>query len=231
MCDFKKFFKRRKIKKPEQVRNILSFLSIAYKDYIASRVLFNNDLLSQACILANTAIEKYFKAIINVRNNKCSGHNVGGKLFRTVSNYDKKLGRALNKEFLQFLSWSYEMRYLDDLPVGFNIVIVRDKILAELDYTVAEIYRRFSFSKDGKKIELPYQKDVENRQDLLWKNNYILNGQTKARFLNRENSVYEMRVIENKKIIEAKYRIGIGKVLDDGIFLKEALKPKNDNKD
>ena len=223
MLDLKKSFKKRRVKDPGQVQDLLSFLSIAYKDYLASRVLFNKDLLSQACILANTAIEKYFKAVITVHGNACRGHNVSGKLLQSVCNYDKSLGGLLNKEFIELICRSYKMRYLDNLPVGFNISIVKNKTLAELDYMVSEIYKRFDFEKGGKKIALTYQTDIRKQNQLLWENNYVLNKQDKTQFLNREDSVYEMRVLEGKKILEATYKVA--KVDNDGVFLKEALKP------
>ena len=43
------------------VKRIEAFFDMAYRDYIASRVLINNDYVLQGAILASSAIEKYYK--------------------------------------------------------------------------------------------------------------------------------------------------------------------------
>lgn len=48
----------------ERVNKALGFIRAAYSDYIAARVLLNRNYTLQGAILASTAIEKYFKALI-----------------------------------------------------------------------------------------------------------------------------------------------------------------------
>ena len=51
-----------KINKPlDQGKRLLGFLADSYRDYIAARILFNNNQLIQACCMANTCIEKFLK--------------------------------------------------------------------------------------------------------------------------------------------------------------------------
>ena len=44
-------------------RKVMWFWGSAFGDYLSSRQLLINYLLPQACALANTSIEKYFKAM------------------------------------------------------------------------------------------------------------------------------------------------------------------------
>ena len=94
--------KRKKTTKPERVRDVISFLNLGFKDYLAARVLLNLGLLLQGATLASTSIEKYFKAIIAFRGNVSKGHLKGAHL-RSVKNLDPNLYASLNESFLRFL--------------------------------------------------------------------------------------------------------------------------------
>jgi hypothetical protein len=48
----------------------LGYLTAGFDDYLASRVLLNNLLLTQGAILASTAIEKYIKALMIIFGNE-----------------------------------------------------------------------------------------------------------------------------------------------------------------
>ena len=52
----------------------VEFLNIAYKDYLGARVLLNSGLLPQGAVLASTAVEKYFKAILSFGGSEARGH-------------------------------------------------------------------------------------------------------------------------------------------------------------
>jgi len=201
---------------------ILSFLSLAYKDYLASRVLFNKELLLEACILANTSIEKYFKAIIAFQGKSAWGHDIS-KLLNALKNFDPKLYEIINKEFIEFLCKAYKLRYFDDLPEGYNLAISQYKILAELDYTVSILSKKLKFKKNDKDVELSYDLDLRNNNQNLWENNYILNKTNKSKFIEREQAVYEVRILKLTNVLEVVYRSRSSK--NDGLFLKEALKP------
>src|SRR5437868_2164489 len=94
------------------------FLNIAYKDYLASRVLINAHLLVQGAVLASTAIEKYFKAVLAFRGQESRGHLKRAHI-NAAKNYDARLARVLNDDFLVLLQRAYSLRYLDDLEVDF----------------------------------------------------------------------------------------------------------------
>jgi hypothetical protein len=50
------------------------FLDIAYKDYLGARVLIKCAVVSADAVLASTAIEKYFKALLAFRGHQSHGH-------------------------------------------------------------------------------------------------------------------------------------------------------------
>jgi hypothetical protein len=73
---------------------VADFLEVAYKDYLAARVLFDADLLIQGAVLASTAIEKYLKAILAFRGNESHGH-LKRAHWRAALNYDSRLSSIL----------------------------------------------------------------------------------------------------------------------------------------
>jgi hypothetical protein len=42
----------------EKAKRLIGLKNSAYKDYIAARILFNHSEFQQACIFANTCLEK-----------------------------------------------------------------------------------------------------------------------------------------------------------------------------
>jgi len=209
----------------EKYQNMMGFLNIAYKDYLASRTLFNSNQLYRAIIIANTCIEKYFKMFLAVVGNQSKTHDVS-KLFKSIQNFDPKLGANINKEFIELISKAYKMRYIDDASLNskheeFNLVIERNKILAELDYTVSIIENSWTFHANGEILKNPYKNDMENNNPLLYENNYILNDFDKTAFIEQTEYVYEIRNDKNIGIIEVSYETNGQK--NDGQFLREGL--------
>lgn len=202
---------------------VLGFLNLGFKDYIAARVLLNANLLLQGAVLASASIEKYFKAIIAFRGNISRGH-LGVKLFNSVKNFDPKLYTSLNESFLLFLQRCYKLRYFDDIVTDFSLAIVSRPVLAELDYTVSKIEKRFVFSNSKGPLIREYNMAVNSKNPLLYLNNYILNNIDKNTFIALEkNNVYEMRLDSGYGLIEVTYIAE--KVEHDGNFLVDALKP------
>ena len=184
---------------------VAEFLNIAYKDYLAARVLLNSGLLLQGSILASTAIEKYFKAILAFRGNEARGH-LSRKHINAAKNYDKRLSVLLNDGFLILLQRAYSLRYLDDLPEEFNIVIAYREFLAELDYTATMIQESFHMQQSGKDAKFSYDTDKENRDPLLHFNNHMLHGQSKQEFVAADSqSVFEVRNCKLRGLLEITY--------------------------
>jgi hypothetical protein len=219
----------KKIKKTlreAQALQVWNWMNLGFKDYIGARTLLVQDRLElQGSILGSTCVEKYFKAIAAFRGMTFHGH-LNKALINSVKNYDPRLFALLNVSFLEFLRKCYELRYLDKIKTGFNLIISRRKVLAELDFTVSEIQKRIKIGRGEKGSETLYDVSLNLKDPLLCAHNYLLQGISKTEFIEQEDSVYEMRLLDVPPgIIEAFYRTKGTR--DDGEFLKEGLKPKD----
>lgn len=115
-------------------KRLVGLKSSGYKDYLAARILFNQNELHQACFFANTCIEKELKACLyalNVEVSKKSHDTIN--LYNTLLFRNKALAEILNKEFIKVLSKIYRSRYYESLEANYNFVIIKNKFLAELD--------------------------------------------------------------------------------------------------
>jgi HEPN domain-containing protein len=206
----------------EIARTAGQWLRWADQDYVAARTLLLKGLLVQGCGLANTAVEKYFKAVLVISGSSFprgfQGHDV-------VHLYEKLLSagidRGLNMDFLRMLVKAYRMRYPDDLEHGFNIVLQRVKILAELDATVHAIRKGFQFRQQGGDRANSLEALVEKKNEQLLDRNHIY-GSERAELFAGATMVYEARVLRSG-ILEVEYEAQ--RVTDDGQFDIEGLKP------
>lgn len=184
---------------------LLGFLRNAYDEYLASRILFNHDLILQASILANTAIEKYFKAILIFKGDKIKhSHNIKGMLL-SIKNFDVKLYDNLDLDFINLLHSCYTLRYIDSAPENFKIIMRKKKTLAELDYIVYLIHDKI-FIGDEINKKSQYQIDKEANRIELIKNNYIFGNVSKEDFLQGTEDVHEFHIDGSKNFVEIKYQ-------------------------
>lgn len=211
-------------RKIEDTNRLIGYLGSSFDDYIASRVLFNNGMLTQACCLANTAIEKHFKAFIDFKGNTIKARHNLEKLLPSVKSFDSDLFNKLNIEFLFELTKIYETRYIGDCPGGYNFVILRNKYLAELDYTYGLLEPKIRYSKKGEEIQkTKYELLISEKSPAIWTNNYLLNKIDKKTFIENLDLVYELRVVEsNNELLEVKYSTLESR--NNGKFRFEALK-------
>lgn len=215
----------KQMKKPEFGQKTADFLNMAYKDYLASRVLLNAQLPVQGAVMASTAIEKYFKAILAFRGNESQGH-LQKAHFNAVKNFDPKLWGAFNAEFVSLLQLVYALRYQDALVKNFNAVIASREFLAELDYTAVTIQESFQLKKDGKVAVLAYHHDRMQHDPRLLLNNHVLQGIDKQTFIAAEPQfVYEVRNCPLRGFIEVSYLAGPNP--SDAKFLRPAFAPKD----
>lgn len=213
----------KKLAKPEFGAKAVQFLGIAYKDYLAARSLLNAGLLLQGAVLASTGIEKYFKAILAFRGNESRGH-LSKRHIDAAKNYDKQLAAALNDSFLILLQRAYRLRYLDDLPPDFNLVIASREFIAELDFTALTIQESFQMQLNGKDVEFSYHSDKKSGDPILHISNYLLSRQSKQTFISAEpQGVYEVRNCTNRGLMEISYACTAR--VSDGNFLREGFKP------
>lgn len=217
---------QRQFKSKKNARLVNSFLSIAYKDYLAARLLINARLLVQGAILASTSVEKYIKAISAMRGNECSGH-LKQQHINIIKNYDKKLYDSLNLDFLKLLIKVYKLRYIDNLDADFNLVIADREFLAELDYTAIRFQECFLFNKEGQKVKTKYDVHKEENDLVLVLNNYILNKLDKSKFIYQEAQViYEVRNCSKTGLIETE-DLTLNRI-NNGQFLREGWQRKDD---
>jgi len=199
----------------------ISFYNVGFKDYLGARVLLNSELILQGAILASTCIEKYFKAIISIFGQEVKGHLKDAHI-NAIRNCDRKLYDSLNLSFLKLLIAVYKLRYLDDqIKPGFSIHICDKQLLAELDYSIHEISKRIVYRNEKGVIETPYHTSLTNKDPLLFKNNYILNGLSKTEFIEQENSVYVNYSDNDFNLLEIYYKSL--DIKNDGEYLKPGL--------
>ena len=146
------------------------WLRWADQDYVAARTLLLKGLLVQGCGLANTAVEKYFKAVL-VLNGSSSPKGVRGH--DVVHLYEKLpsagIDRGLNIDFLRVLLKAYRMRYPDDLEVGFNIALEQVKVLAEIDTAVHAIRKGFQFHQQKTEGPTSLEALIESKSHQSWR--------------------------------------------------------------
>jgi hypothetical protein len=175
--------KPKQMLRPQYGQKTADFLDVAYRDYLAARVLLNAELLPQAAVLASTAIEKYMKAVLAFRGNESHGH-LKVAHWRAALNFDPRLSSILNPDFLLLLQKSYKLRYVDDLEVGFNLVIASREFLAELDNAALMMQESFRLQKNGKAITTTYHQHKRGRDERLMLNNYLFtDDQDKQKYI------------------------------------------------
>jgi hypothetical protein len=202
------------------------YLDLAYKDYVASRVLLNSGLLLLGAILASTAVEKCFKAVLAFRGNDSRGHLKTAHINAAVA-FHPGLNARLNRDFLTLLKRVYRVRYYDDakLEDGFNFVIADREFIAELDLVSMTILHGFALRHSEGKHRSAYESARSSRDPRLWDNNHLLPDSDKAEFVSSmPQTVYEFRHRKGWLPIEITYRAY--PVASDGKFLREALIPQ-----
>ena len=145
-------------------------------------------------------------------------HDITVKKFQnSVKNKFPELHNKINFEFLKYLTKTYLLRYVDEVHLGFSIVISKRKTLAELDYMVNLLEKSFE-------IRLPFSENNQRRYDVdlqssnidLFEMNYILNKEIKKDFIEKLDEIYQFTKTENGFFIEYRYQTNESK--DDGKF-------------
>lgn len=188
----------------DRFRITTDFLSLAYDDYLGARLLLRNDLLSQAVTLAASSVEKYFKAIVALRGNRCEGH-LSSALIRSVANYQPVLFKQMKPDFLSFLAKAYKLRYIDTQQHGFAIKISKNRTLLELDRTVRTIEEGLSFERDGKPVPTRYRDEREKRNPLLVESNVAVGTITEADYLRQRDKLIIIAVDHRVGIVRAHF--------------------------
>jgi HEPN domain len=221
---------RQKTRTNEEVntQKIAGLLKMSFSDYLAARILINRNKLLQGCILANTAIEKHFKALMEAQSTKSFGNHDLIKQLPFVKNQYPEIYKKLNIEFLTQLSEIYKSRYIDSLPIGYNFAIIQRKYIAELDFTYSILEPTLKLQNSNNKNQLTseYQTSLKNKDIDLWSYNYLLNKMDKTTFVEQPCFINEFRVLPNGVFLDISY--SSNSVENDNKFNYNALTPTED---
>jgi HEPN domain-containing protein len=199
----------------------IHFLGWADDDYICARTLLIDGFLVQGAMFANTAVEKYLKAVMLVKGIKLmKTHNV-------IRLYDRLKGSGiapLNEGYLRALGKAYKMRYPDDLERNFNLGLCQSQLLAELDASVHRIRTGFGLRRnDGTPMKTSFDTMLENSDPLLINRNSAFAAYKREELFQQPVPCYDMRVMPDGTIVQIKYT---AQSKDDGDFEGEACKPE-----
>lgn len=195
----------RSIRAPELVKRVRSFLGDSLNDYLAARVLFLSGLPQQAAILSSTAIEKACKAILAFHGNESHGH-LKKAHWNAVRNFDRELFGKLSEDFLALNQRAYLLRYTDDLPSSYNLVIATREFLAELDHTLMAIQGGFNFAEAGGEQTTAFRALLANADSRLVSENHVLLKRPKDEFVyGTAQFIYEVRNDGARGLIEVTY--------------------------
>ena len=188
------------------------WLKWADSDYLAARHLLLGSMVVQGAILANTAIEKYLKALYaHLGLSIPRSHNVQA-LYCELTTSGKST-TVLNDSFLSILPKAYDLRYPDELPDGFNIAINQIKLLAELDRTVFAITNSFVFTEGT--VDLVLARAAKHGDERFLTKNVVLRAQQTKDCFATDSRSFEFR-IQKPLIINFEYLSP--NVADDGLF-------------
>lgn len=186
-------------------RQVQTFIADSVNDYVAARVLLLSGLLEQGAILGSTSIEKACKAILAFHGNESRGH-LKKAHWNAVKNFDKNLWETLRQDFLELNKKAFSLRYTDDLPVNFNIVIAQREYLAELDHTIISLIQGFGAQHDKSGQGTKLTQLVTSRDSRLLVDNHVLSHIPKSEFIySLPQQIYELRYVPLFGPVETTY--------------------------
>lgn len=206
----------------KEARMLLHWLTWADADYLAARRLLTDGLLLQGAALANTAIEKYLKALLSLHGEKVVRVHDPLLIYRKVKECGSSL--ELDEKFLELLGKSYRMRYPDDIEDGYNLVLSQALLLDALDRTVKSISDRVVVGNLDGAVERKLDLLVEQKAPQLCSLNTALGSITKDALLSQPSQVFECRFLLGN-YMGAEY---ITERIEDNSFGREAFIQKSD---
>ena len=190
---------------PEHTRKVRSFLRDAFSDYIAARVLFLAQLPQQGAILSSTAIEKSIKAMLAFRGNESRGH-LKTAHWNALCDFDAGLSTALDRDFIELNQKAYSLRYTDELPIDFNLVIASREFLAEMDHTVHSIMSCLHVEENGVRQQTLFEVAIKASDNRILAENHLISGPRKDLFaIQKPQLVYEVRRDPIRGLFEVTY--------------------------
>ncbi len=212
-----------------EAKKVIGLKSTAYREYLSARLLTNNHFFQQAALMMTTCLEKEMKAYLFTIGESFKKIHDLVPLYEKLNATKPEFAKKLNLGFLKALSIIYKTRYYDQLLPGYNWVFVKNKFLAEFDYTfsVLEPMLRVKPARDKEISKTKYESDIEEKLEILFVNNYVVTKMEKDLFLTSPDLVYEFRIASTHEIFEAQYPIPYNRQEEKNKFLYEGLKEKN----
>ena len=180
-----------------------ALMSIGYRDYIASRVLINNNYILQGALLASTAVEKYLKAVLALHGFRTDIHMDNYKKFKKlfVRTPYNMMFDVLDPVFMELLAKAYRYRYLDEKTITKpdTIGFLVNQFLGTLDFTILKLDSLMIIQKEsneGVKTIMDSELKMAAKRGLpdLWVNNYVLHKIDKTEFMNRKSAAFGFSV-------------------------------------
>jgi hypothetical protein len=185
---------------------VLNYLGLAHSDYLVARHLLIAGFLEHGAMLAATAVEKHFKAILGIQGIESNFH-LNSKLSQLVCAKQPDLTKPLgaSSDFLRFLEKAYRLRYAAVSAPEFSIVINQFRTLMSLDRLINELDFGFSLESNGKNLPTPYRSSLDANDPKLHENNVVLNTNTLQAFLSQQNKVLEVKIEKNLDGLRVEY--------------------------
>jgi len=148
-----------------KVIRTIAFLRDSFVDYLAARVLLLANLPEQGAILSSTAVEKSAKAVMAFRGNTPEKRHLRDEHWRVLRD-EPGFGELLNADFVELNHRAYALRYTQDLPAAYNLVIASREFLAELDHTILTIHSCYKIDVKGGARLIGYESAIAKRGGL-----------------------------------------------------------------
>jgi HEPN domain-containing protein len=208
-----------------QAETTLRWIRWADADYLGARILLVQGLLIQGAALANTALEKYLKAVCCHSGMKIPhGHAVDVLYSKVVGHNPTNL--ALNESYLRLLRKAYKLRYPEELNDGYNIALNQAKLLSQLDRSVLEITKRFEIKlPDGKTIPMVLDEARMQQHEVFLAKNVAVDPARSALLFSNPSHSYEIRNHKGN-LYQVPYQSL--HIKDDLVFEVEGFVPQND---
>lgn len=180
----------------------LGFMTGAYLDYIAARVLLNKNYTLQGAILASTAIEKSFKALLTIRGG--IAQRIHFDKLELLENEIKSIGfgvvlERIDSRFLSILSQVYRLRYFDNVKEVESIGFIKNQFIGELDGAMAFFENVYKFDhSEGEQILSPLKAAYKNELPDLIYNNWVFLRIPKEEFMNRDLEAFAISIHPEK---------------------------------
>jgi HEPN domain-containing protein len=198
----------------DRAKATMMWIRWAEADYVAARILLRMGLLVQGAALANTAIEKFLKAIFEHAGLKVPhSHNVNDLYAKIKST--KKQTLTLNEDFLRLLAKSYMLRYPDDVGNGFNMILSQSKMLAQLDRSVKDITDRFRIVANDKPVPMVLERAIQQSDPRYLDLNIAVDPKSSTALFGTTSGIYEIRKLQGS-FLEANYKVA--SLADDLVF-------------